>query len=184
MPTIVPVLRDAQGHDVTDVRVSLDGAPLSPESGGSVAVDPGEHVLRFERPQGGMLEQPFVARESEKDRLVVATVPAPAPPPAPPPAPAAEGRHISWAAYALGGVGVVALGVFVGLAATGQSDYDACKTGGCDVSSLETKRAAAWASLGVGVVAAGAAVVVGVMSGGTQAPPAVAIGSGGISVRF
>ncbi len=88
MPTIVLGAKDERGMDLTDVRVELDGAPLVARLDGKpIALDPGEHTVRFEREGAAPAEQHVVARAGEKNRLVVVALPG-TPPPAPPrPAP-------------------------------------------------------------------------------------------------
>ncbi len=99
-PTVVFDVKDAQGGDLSAVRVSLDGALLIDHlGGGAVTVDPGEHTFRFEA-SGQTIEKKFVIREAEKGRTLsiafggatpaAAPVPAPAlaPAPAATPAPA------------------------------------------------------------------------------------------------
>ena len=64
----------ADGHDVTDARVLLDGEAVSAAlDGHAVALDPGTHVVRFERAGGGVSEMRVVAREGERNRGVSAT---------------------------------------------------------------------------------------------------------------
>jgi hypothetical protein len=73
MPTVVFSAR-ADGHDVTDARVLLDGEAVSSAlDGHAVALDPGAHVARFERAGGGVVELKLVAREGEKNRAVAAS---------------------------------------------------------------------------------------------------------------
>lgn len=166
VPTVILTVRDAQGRDVTAVRVLLDGSPLaSALDGHAMALDPGPHTLRFER-AGGLVDQlQLVAREGEKDRvLAVQLAPDPARGPVTPlPPPERDDGDTPWPAYALGGAGALALGAFGVLVITGQSEYDECESAGCstnDVDALERQRWMAWTALGVGVVAVGAAVLV------------------------
>lgn len=71
MPTLILSAEDEEGHDVVDVQVTLDGAPLAARlDGKAVEVDPGEHVLRFERAGSDPVELPLVVREGEKLRRV------------------------------------------------------------------------------------------------------------------
>jgi hypothetical protein len=190
IPTLVLGARDAQGHDLVDVRVSLDGAPIQASLDGKpLAVDPGVHVLRFERAAGAAVEQSIVARESEKDRLIAVQFAGDAPtrtPPAPP-ADGSEPRATPWAGYVLAGVSLVGFGVFTYLDASGQSDFNGCKSSPCDVSALETKRIVTWSVLGVATVAAGAAIWL-LATGGSRArssaAAALVLGPGGIAGTF
>jgi hypothetical protein len=130
LPTVVFAVKDGEGHDTSNVRVSMDGAPiLDSLTGAGVDVDPGEHVFRFVLPSGEANEQKGVVLEGDKNRKIEAdfsagkahasavgseTAPAPAPPPA-------EKKTIPPLTFVFGGVAVVALGSFVYFAATGKS---------------------------------------------------------------
>jgi len=75
MPTVVLAARDEHGGDVSDVRVSLDGALFAERlDGAPIAIDPGEHVLRFERAGSDPVEQKIVARANEKGRVIAVTI--------------------------------------------------------------------------------------------------------------
>ena len=51
MPTIVLGATDGAGNDLSAVTVTVDGAPLvTAINGRAVAIDPGNHTLRFEAP--------------------------------------------------------------------------------------------------------------------------------------
>jgi hypothetical protein len=135
IPTVVFGAQDSEGHDLSDVRVLVDGALLTGGvAGQAVPVDPGTHVVRYERADGGTVEQPFVLREGEKRRVIVlrfpATTAAPAAtapavaatasqPPAEPSgsggaASAGTGREnvIAGAVTGVGGLALVGLGVY------------------------------------------------------------------------
>src|SRR5262245_791223 len=65
LPTVVLVARRANGTDVNDATIYVDGARTTPDAGG-LAVDPGPHAIRFERPPYAPQEQSIVARVGEK----------------------------------------------------------------------------------------------------------------------
>ena len=70
MPSVVFDVKDAQGGDLTAVRVSVDGALLVDHLGaGAVEVDPGEHTFRFEA-SGQTIEKKALVREGEKSRPI------------------------------------------------------------------------------------------------------------------
>ncbi len=156
-PTVVFDVKDAQGGDLSAVRVSLDGAQILDHlGGGAVTVDPGEHTFRFEA-SGQTIEKKFVIREAEKGRTIsiafgggtpaAAPVPAPAatpasaaastpaaPPPADQPAatPPAADSASSWngqktAAIVVGGVGIVGIGVGAVFGAQAFSNWSTAK---------------------------------------------------------
>jgi hypothetical protein len=171
-PTLIVGASTADGRDVTDARVSLDGAVVLTHLGGTgFRVDPGEHTVVLEVPGQAPLQQRVVVNSGEKNRLVRFTLPAPAastaPPPsapapsAPPPAPAASSPVLPWI---LGGIGIAALaagGVLDGL--TWQSlanDRSTCAPG-CppsDKTSLQTRFAIGDGLLLGGVIALGIGV--------------------------
>jgi len=69
IPTIVLLAKDGAGHDLSAVRVSMDGELLAERLDGTgVAVDPGPHAFTFEVPGQPPVEQSFVIGEGEKDR--------------------------------------------------------------------------------------------------------------------
>jgi len=71
LPSVV-LSAKVDGHDATDAKMLLDGeVPEGVNDGRSIIVDPGSHVARFERPGSGPIEVRIVAREGEKNRLVV-----------------------------------------------------------------------------------------------------------------
>jgi hypothetical protein len=157
IPTVVLSTKDATGHDVLRAQVFLDGIAVPDAlSGRAIPLDPGGHVLRVERLGSLAVELPIVAREGEHDRVVAVQL-LPASSAVAPPLSSAS-TVPGWLPWTLGGVGVISLGTFVALAATGQSQYDTCKNAGCSSSesaSLERERAGGFVALGVAVVAAG-----------------------------
>jgi hypothetical protein len=183
-PTIVIGARDANGHDLSDVRVTIDGLPLVTRlDGRSVNVDPGTHVLRYEIAGFAPVEQSVVIAGGEKDRLVGAafgkaataartaddTPPLPvatlAPPPVDPLTEPEEAPGPPPAAWIFAGVAVAAFAseAAFGLTATLDRDADLAE-GGCaphcgqaEVDWIRTRSVIADASLAVGLVSAGLA---------------------------
>jgi hypothetical protein len=112
VPTVV-FAASALGRDVTDMRVTVDGARVADRVDGKpVALDPGEHRFRFERAGEQPIEQFLVLRAGEKERLVSVRF-GPEPPPARPPPAAGEApaqpARLSATFYALGAVGLTSL---------------------------------------------------------------------------
>jgi hypothetical protein len=116
-PTVVLGAKDAQGSDLTDVKVSFDSAPFATLLDGKpVEADAGEHVFRFEREGSVPVEQKLVLRAGERARVVTVvlrsvgapteTAEAPTPPEDqnPPPEPLLSTHHV-----AVGAIGVGAL---------------------------------------------------------------------------
>jgi hypothetical protein len=72
----------AEGRDVADVRVLVDGELVTEGlDGRAFPLDPGAHVVRFERAAGGAraVDMPLVVRQGEKNRLVSVTFTSPLP---------------------------------------------------------------------------------------------------------
>jgi hypothetical protein len=71
MPTVVLAAKDAAGGDLSDVRVTFDGAPLATVLDGKpVDVDPGAHKFRFSRDGSEPVEQTVVVKAGEKLRSI------------------------------------------------------------------------------------------------------------------
>jgi hypothetical protein len=191
LPTVVFGVRDARGQDVGNARVTSQGKVLAERiDGRAVELDPGQHSVRFELPDGRTIDKTIVVREGEKNRLIELSLPAPpeaakpAPAPKPKPKPPAETETpppasigIPTLAIVLGAVGVVALGSFAYFAIDAKSDVDDMKRkGGCapscpqdKVDTAERKALIADISLGVGLAAlAGAGFVLVVRPDGTN----------------
>jgi hypothetical protein len=179
LPTIVFAASDAAGHDMDDVRVTLEDRVLRERlDGRPVAVDPGKYQIRFQH-DGATVALDLIVREGEKDRLVAVTFaaaavaattspPAPGAPlssdqPTPPPSPS---HGTSTATWVFGGVGVAGLavaGAFGVAAAVDYSNaYASCGSSGCPqwrLDRISTERTAGWVSLGVGLVSLGISAV-------------------------
>lgn len=166
-PSIVIRAEDAQGNDVADVAVSMDGEPLvSSLDGMAIPVDPGEHVLSLERPGRPRVSQRFVIKQGEKFHSLEVHL-EPAPPPLTPPPTDAASVPAAWdgrlaAEATLVGVGVAGLVGFTWLglnARSHESDLKECRPG-CStgrVDSVRKRYLLSNISLGVGVVALGSA---------------------------
>jgi hypothetical protein len=175
-PSVVIGATDEAGHDTAEVKVTVDGAPfLARLEGQAVAIDPGAHVLRFERAGRPAVEQKVIVREGERRRAIsVSFAPSASPPgplgrkddpvaPTPPVAGAGVARPIAVAA--LGGL-AVASGVTLAVLGLGaKSDADALRAtcaptcAESAVDAVRHKQIGANVALGVGVLAAGAAAV-------------------------
>jgi hypothetical protein len=168
IPTVVFAATDAEGKDLVDVAVSIDGLPaIAKLDGKAVPMDPGKHKLRFERTGQPPIDQDIVVRQGEKDRKVAISWAG------------ASGKQddtssseisISPGTWVLGGIGLAGLtvfGVLGGLALSEKSDAEETCAPNCTdsvVDSIRAKLIVADVSLAVGVASLGAAVVLGVMS--------------------
>ena len=159
IPTVVFSARGEHGRDVTDARVLLDGEAVSSAlDGHAVALDPGTHVVRFERAGGGVSEMRLVAREGEKNRSVNASFMT-STPAAPEKATQvrAESGRFPILPVILGGTGLLALGGSFYVRLNADSDADRLRGScapSCDQSSrdaLSDKLVVANVALGVGI---------------------------------
>ena len=83
MPTVVLVAKDGAGNDLVEVRVTVDGAPLTEHLDGRAwKIEPGQHAFTFEASGSVALTKRLVIGEGEKDRreTVVLGPPLPAQP--------------------------------------------------------------------------------------------------------
>lgn len=166
-PEIVFAVHGPDGEDRTAVQVSVDGAPLTDRIDGSpIAVNPGQHVFRFQIDGSDPIERTVVVRTGEKARALVIDFKKDAPAPAMPPESSAPARPIPTAAYVSAGVGVVALAAAGTLAVLGYSAEQNLRDGACsprcarsDTDAVRTKYLIADVAGGVGIVALGVAAV-------------------------
>lgn len=124
LPTLVFGAKDANGRDLFDVTVSMDGEViLGKLDGKSVAVDPGPHTFKFDVPGRASVVERALVKEGEKSRVM--SVSFGADPNAPPPSngdkpqpPPSKGGHgvLPWIVVGLGGA-AIATGVVVFLTA-------------------------------------------------------------------
>ncbi|WP_437756270.1 hypothetical protein [Sorangium sp. So ce1389] len=193
LPTLILSAEDEQGQDVADVRVTVDGAPLAARlDGKAVEVDPGEHVLRFERAGSAPVAQRLVVREGEKlrrvsTRLVRSAGPgagagapgggAPAPREDQASSPPASALLLP---IALGGVAAAGGVVYAALGLSARADADRLRTtcaprcAEADVDAVRTKIVGANIAFGVGVTALGGAVAALLLRRADPAAPAAA----------
>lgn len=178
LPSLSLAAKDGAGGDLVDVAVTIDGQPLAERlDGKAVSVDPGSHVLRFEKAGEPPVTREIVVREGEKARKVEVVIGAPAKPPPPPPR---GGGAISPATWVLGGVGVAGLatfGVLGGLGLAERSDAESTCAPRCSdavVDPIRAKFIGADVALSVGLASLAAGLVVGLVTGldGEGAPRA------------
>jgi hypothetical protein len=191
-PSIVFVVKNGAGEDVSAVVVTMDGKPFAEKLDGSfVPVDPGAHTFAFEA-GGRRVEKKLVIREGQKQRREsvvlggeVTTSSGPS-------------RVPAYVAFGVGGVGLILGIVFTAVWASDKSAGDNECSQGCSKQrgdSLKSQQDADTAGLAVGFTLAGAGAVVGTIllltSGGSQTktndarnPPRVRFGSMGIEGTF
>ena len=119
IPTLVLSASTADGRDLTDARMTLDGHSIGRRATGeAIAVDPGEHVVACEADGYRRNELRLVAAQGAKDRAVHFEM-EPAREPAPGPDLASvRARPVRPVTYVLGAVGLASLGVWAGVGAS------------------------------------------------------------------
>jgi len=170
-PTIAVSATGADGGDVSDVVVEIDGRRATEAlTGAPLEINPGKRSLRFTH-RGLVRTQEIVVTEGIKNRAIVVDFvdPTVRKKVAPPLTPALvdEPRGAPVGAYILGGVGVISLGAFAALAVTGTADLDELRdtcgvTATCtseQVDDAKTKLIAGDVLLGVGALALGSGTV-------------------------
>jgi hypothetical protein len=163
LPSVVLGAKDAQGQDLIDVHVSMDGRRVTDRlEGTSIAVDPGPHVFRFEWEAHGAVERQAVIREGEKDRLVSASFPVAPLVPVPREAVTSRGASsIPAGAWILGGLGVAGGVGFAALYFSADTQVNNLRASGCapncNVTSARTTLTLGYVSLGLGVASMGVA---------------------------
>ncbi|WP_438007477.1 hypothetical protein WME89_01340 [Sorangium sp. So ce321] len=200
LPTLILSAEDEQGQDVADVQVTADGAPLAARlDGKAVEVDPGEHVLRFERAGSAPVALRLVVREGEKLRRVSTRLVRSAGPGRGAGAPGGgagapgggaltphEDQATSPPAsalllpIALGGVAAAGGVAYAALGLSARADADRLRTtcaprcAEADVDAVRTKIVGANIAFGVGVAALGGAVAALLLGRADPAAPAAA----------
>jgi hypothetical protein len=70
MPSVVFDVKDSAGRDLPDVRLSVDGGPAGSVPVIALALNPGQHVFRFEVAGKSGIEREVFLREGEKEKRV------------------------------------------------------------------------------------------------------------------
>jgi hypothetical protein len=183
MPTLTFRALDEQGKETIDVKVVVDGGTVSQTiDAHALALDPGEHKVRYERPDGRAIEEKVMLRPGEKNRLIELSFqvkPAPVETPKvvlPPPVPEDHGVRIpllGWVGLGVGVAGGVMTAAFA-ISANGDESHlrstcaPACNPS--DKSSVDTKLVLANVGLGLGIAGLGLAVVTTVLANTGEKP--------------
>jgi len=187
-PSVVVAAKDTQGRDTMAVKLFIDGELVQERlDGKAIALDPGMHTFRYELDAEHAHEDPVAIREGEKNRVLAVSfqsnaaapvTPAAARPaePAPTaheePSPTHEGTTaatkgpapIPLGAYVFGGAALASLGIGSVLLLSAGGDARSLRSScapSCDQGQVDSARSKALVgdvALGVGVVAAAAAV--------------------------
>lgn len=169
IPSIVLVVTDSDGHDVTDAVTYVDGEKVSAQAeGAAITLNPGKHKVRIEREGYDTIEQDVVAHEGDKNRSIAVKFPKKGgddkPIVQPPIDPVPVSRPIPASAWIFGGLGVAGVAgfaVFGLMGSSKKSELDACKPG-CAASEVNVAKRdflIADIALGVGVLSLGVATV-------------------------
>lgn len=180
MPTMTFRALDDHGKETVDVKVIVDGGKVSDTiDAHALALDPGEHKVRYERADGRAIEEKVLLRPGEKNRLIeltfqVKTTPPPeAPKVVAPAGPAPEpdrGFHVpllGWVGLGVGVAGGVMTAAFAISANSDESHLRSTCAPACassEKSSIDTKVLLANVGLGIGIVGLGVAVVTTVLA--------------------
>ncbi len=167
IPTLVLSASTADGRDVTNARMTLDGHSIAERTRGeAIAVDPGEHAVACEADGYRRVEIRLVAAQGAKNRAVhFAMDPVAEPAPSPDLA-SLHARPVRPVTYVLGAVGLASLGVWAGVGASAfwgspsVQTLDRCKPN-CspgDRSDVQRKLDVADVAGGVAVLALGGAL--------------------------
>jgi hypothetical protein len=166
VPTLLLKAKEASGSYLSDFTVTINGQPApAPATDGTIAMDTGEYTVRMELPDGRFVERKVTLSEGQKlEWIGELTAPRVAAPP-PEPEPEPERPKTNPLVYVLGGVAVVGLGGFTAFGLMGnskQSDLDACKPDCArdDVDAMRSNYLIADISLGIALVAGGAAAYI------------------------
>jgi hypothetical protein len=171
-PSVILRATDANGADLKDVSVTMDGEAIASSlTGTSIPVDPGAHKFTFSPAGSTPIIVDAVIAEGEKRRVIAMPPKTNATPQRPMPldqdlgktGPATE-RPVPILTYVLGGVGVVSLGGFGFFALRGsstRSDLDSCKPfcSQDDIDSSKQNYVIGDVLLGVSIVALAGAVI-------------------------
>ncbi len=176
LSSVVLSARDGLGHDVTNVRVLLDGSPFAESlDGRAIQLDSGIHTFRFELEQRAPVEQQFVIRQGERNRLIAVqfqpTVEEAKTMSSTGTSAAASGSDLTvdargpdtrrYIGYGLEGLGALGVGAFVFFGLSGRADRDRLQRDcapGCaqtDVDAAKQKLVIGDISLALGLASAG-----------------------------
>jgi hypothetical protein len=172
IPTIVLRASGANGEDLKDVSVTMDGEPLATSlTGTAVPIDPGAHKFVFTPAGKTPVTVEAVVAEGDKRRVIAMRVESASVPPssssempAERPGVVTTERPVPALTWILGGVGLVSLGGFGFFAMRGastRSDLDSCKPfcAQDDIDASKQNYVIGDVFLGVSIVALAGAVI-------------------------
>jgi len=191
-PTLVVIVRDAQGADIGGARVRIDGAPPVDVTGMGLRLNPGSHALGVERDGFLPAQRTIVLPEGVKNMQAIVSLERPQAasglPSVEPGVDSTRPNTTAWAFAIGGGVALLAAG---GLSGAGWVIHanlqSSCGGTGCSDAQVEPLRIvwpAAFAALGIGVLSEVVAVVLFAKNAREPAPSAWVLTPTGAGVRF
>jgi hypothetical protein len=173
MPSVVPGAKDRKGRDVVDVRLTIDGKLATEKLDGKpIVLDPGVHAFLFETKGAPSIKEQVVIKPGEKNRIVSVTIASPeestggaSSEGGARPLSADSPTSLPIAAYAVGGLGIVAgavaLVIDLGASSDARSLRETCapRCNQSDVDSVQSKYTIA----GVTAAFGGALLITGVV---------------------
>jgi hypothetical protein len=162
-PSLVIAAKDAQGHDVLEGMVEIDGAAskLGPSP---IRVDPGQHTIKVTADNQVGTEQKVVARWGEKNRVISFTLASQAAV-VDTPQPTGPKRGSMVPAIVVGTLGLITLGTSIAIGLSAKADADDmrarcapnCLQG--DIDAANTKLIVSDVLTGVGIAGIAAGVL-------------------------
>lgn len=141
LPTVVVVVRGANGANAAPAKAWIDEQEIDAASGRAIAVDPGAHVVRVRSASGAEASTQIVAVEGRKAEVVAIAIAAPAPEAERPRSTFTTGRIV---ALGIGGAGLLGLGAGGLLALSAQNRYDDsaafCNGNQCEAPGLAIRQ--------------------------------------------
>jgi hypothetical protein len=196
LPTVLLSAHDPSGHDLLDVRVSIDAKAPVDLGALPLELDPGPHSFVFQRAGSNDVQSQVLLREGEQRRQVAVeftTSSSGAVPQVLPTPPTADSsRPVPTASWVLGGIGLLGLSGFATFGAWGVAERGTfhCDTGcsNTDKTDVATKYIVADVSLGAGIVALGIATWMYFARPSVEPSPAISVdfraGAATIEGRF
>jgi len=163
LPTVVISAKDGAGHDLLDVKVTVDGQPLTAKlQGDALPLNPGPHALHFEAAPG-MLDQQVLVKEGVKNQSISVVLGPVAPAGGVTPPEARGTSPLRTVGLAAGGVGIagIVVGAIFGVVAISDKSSADCVASFCKAGPLSSANSAATIStitfIAGGVLLAGGA---------------------------
>jgi len=166
IPSVVAVARDTEGKDVVGAVLEIDGHRVD-NTARAIAVDPGEHTLRWSKPGFQPMAQRIIVREGEHARRIEAVLqPLAASAPEKPAQTADGAASIPALTWVLASVSAASFGSYIGFGVSAVNQRDelaetcAPSCPPAEVDAAKRDMVIANVAFGLGVASAVGAVVV------------------------